>query len=655
MKVALDWLKEFINIDGIGIKDMADLMTISGLEVDAFNDAVLEVSQTPDLGYTRSILGTARFLHQLLDRPVKKVKIDPFDENSPAPKVIIDASARAIVPKYAMRAVRNIQNGPSPDWMQKRLLLVGMTPKNLIVDVTNYVQMALGQPMHAFDADKIDGPIHVELSTKEVAFTTLKEAEATIKPHMILITADGRVEAVAGVIGALSSAVSDTTTNILLESALFSSQSIRRTARSLKISTPSSQRFENMIDPEMVEIALDYATALLVTYGNGSASKATYEQGSSITPRKAMLHLKRVETLLGIKTSIDELKLVMEKIDATLLHETPASLEVELPLYRTDLSEEIDLIEEVIKIVGFDCLIERETFIPLSAIAVDPSVEFKRHVRKKLLEQGFTEMMTPSLINKNYLLSSGSSIEVKNALSDRSLLRTTHLYGSIESVLHNQNHNCFHLEGFEIGTVYYKEGTHFKETQMLSMTMESEKKDFLDLKGAFETLFHQLHIGKSAWIPSHLPHLHPYRQATVEVRGHVLGAIGELHPALLKKFGIKKRVYFGEISMDTLLHNTPKTFHIEPISNFPSVERDTTFTLNKSISYGFLEALIEQYRPKILQTYHFKGIYDADKNGPTHNLTMHWVYRSHERSLTQEEVEKTMQEFLSKLQNEINS
>ncbi|MFZ4772982.1 MAG: phenylalanine--tRNA ligase subunit beta [Chlamydiia bacterium] len=655
MKVPLDWLKEFVDIDDIPVKDLADLMTIRGLEVDAFDETHMEVSQTPDLGYTRSLLGVARFLRQLLDRKVRMPKIGQPHEKGGGPKIVVDSYAEKVVPKYATRSVKGIHNGPAPDWMQHRLKAAGMTPKNLIVDVTNYVQMALGQPMHAFDEDCLESTVHVRLTTKPENFTTLLDTEIEIKPDTIVIATAQGIEAVAGIIGSKKSAVSDTTTNVLLESAQFSSQSIRRAAKSLKISTPSSQRFENTTDPMMVEIALDYATDLLVTYGKGRACVATHHSSKQLTPHKATLHLKRVEELLGIETSIEELKEVMEKIDVEVLEETASAIKVQLPFYRTDLSSEIDLIEEVIKILGFERLIEKSTTISLSEIPTDPFVEFKRYVRKKLLQQGLTEMMTPSLINKEYLLSPDASIEVKNALSDRSVLRTTHLYGAIESVLHNQNHSSFFLEGFEIGTVYYKEGLNFKESQLISVTIENDKSDFLDLKGVFETLFHQLHIEQFNIIPSHLPHLHPYRQGTLEVRGHHLGTIGEIHPALLKKFGIKKRVYFGEILMDVLLHNTPKTFHIHPICNFPAIERDTTFTLKKSISYGFLEALIETHRPKLLQTYSFKGIYDPDKNGPSHNLTMHWVFRSFERSLTQEEVEKSMLEFTSKLNREINS
>jgi phenylalanyl-tRNA synthetase beta chain len=655
MKVPLDWLKEFVDIENVPITNMAQLMTNCGLEVDAFDHTHLEVSQTPDLGYTRSMIGVARFLKQLYDLEVKHPKIHPFQEVLEAPKITIEPNTKDYVPQYCLRSIRGIQNGDSPDWMQRRLKACGMQPKNLIVDVTNYVQLALGQPLHAFDEDRLQGPLHVELSSRKTPFTTLLDTQLEIPPSSIIITSKGRVEAVAGVIGAKESAVSLETTNILLESAKFSSTCIRRTSKGMKLSTPSSQRFENQTDPEMVELALNLATSLIVHHGKGAASHTAHLMSSKQKPHTATLHLKRVESLLGIKTHLDELKEVMRRIDARILGSDAVSIQVEMPMYRTDLLEEIDLVEEVIKILGFDRLIEGQAHIPLVQIPQDAHVEFKRLVRKKMLQQGLTEMMTPSLINKDHLLSPNDSIEVKNALSDRSILRTTHLYGALESVLHNQNHHMHELEGFEIGTVYYKEGPHFKEHTMISITLENERFDFLDLKGAFETLFHQLHIGENKLIVSHLPHLHPHRQGSLEVRGQCLGTIGEVHPALLKKFGIKKRVLFGEISLDALMHNTPKAFHIAPISNYPSIERDTTLTLNKSISYGFLEALIAQYRPSLLQSYSLKGIYDPDPAAKLHNVTMHWVFRSQERSLTQDEVEEKMREFLNKLHHEINS
>lgn len=655
MKIPLDWLKEFVDISDISLQNLSDEMTLRGLEVDSFDEFHLEVSQTPDLGYTRSILGVARFLRQFLDKEVSNPKMEAVQPVLPAPKVFIQENAKEHVYNYSVRAVHGIQNGPSPDWMQRRLKAAGMTPKNLIVDVTNYVQMALGQPMHAFDEDLLLGPLHVSLQPHNTPFKTLLDTDVEIPAHAIVICAGNRVEAIAGVIGAKSSAVTESTKNVLLESAQFSPTSIRRTAKTMRLSTPSSQRFENQTDPETVDLALEYATYLLVTYGKATASFSQKVHSINPKPYKTLVHLQKVESLLGIKTSIEELKKIFLQLDTKILEENSHVLTVQIPLYRTDLKSEIDLIEEVIKIVGFDRLIEKTTTIPLSDTLVDSHVEFKRLLRRKLLEQGLMEMMTPSLINKEHLLSPDSTIEVKNALSDRSILRTTHLYGALESVLYNQNHNCHELEGFEIGTVYFKEGSHFKEQTMVSVTLESAQADFLDLKGVFETLLDQLHSTKSVAIGSHLPQFHPHRQAYLEVRGNKIGVLGEIHPQLLKRFGIKRRVYFGEFSLEALMHITPKTFHMKPITTYPSIERDTTFVLPKSISYGFIEALIQQNRPQLLQEYSLKGIYDPDPNGVTHNLTMHWTYRSFERSLTQEEVDKSMQEFLHKLQHEINS
>lgn len=655
MKVPLDWLKEFVDIEDVSIANMAERMTVCGLEVDAYDNTHLEVSQTPDLGYTRSMIGVARFLKQLYDLKVKHPKIAPFEQSLAAPKISVASDAKDHVPHYRLRTIRGIQNGNSPDWMQRRLKACGMQPKNLIVDVTNYVQLALGQPLHAFDADLLHGPLHVEFLEKKIPFTTLLDTTVEVPQGALVITSKGRIEAIAGIIGAKESAVSTNTTHILLESAQFSSTCIRRTSKGVKLSTPSSQRFENQTDPTMVELALDLATSLIIAHGKGVASEAAHVLSTQRKPHSTTLHLERVESLLGIKTNLDELKMVMSRLDAKILGSDLASIQVEIPQYRTDLIEEIDLIEEVIKILGFDRLIGGQAHIPLVQIPQDAHVEFKRLIRKKLLQQGLTEMMTPSLINKEHLFSKNDPIEVKNALSDRSILRTSHLYGALESVLHNQNHHTHRFEGFEIGTVYYKENAQFIEHTVISITLENEEKDFLDLKGAFDTLFHQLHVEDMKALGSHLPHLHPHRQASIEVRGQCLGTIGEIHPALLKKFGIKKRVLFGEISLDALMHHTPKSFHIAPISNYPSIERDTTIVLNKSISYGFLEALIAQHRPSLLQTYKLKGIYDPDPDAKSHNVTMHWVFRSQERSLTQDEVEEKMQEFLKKLHNEINS
>lgn len=655
MKVPLDWLKEFIDIDDIPLQNLSDQMTLCGLEVDSFDENHLEVSQTPDLGYTRSILGVARFLSQLLDRKIQPPKIEPVQPILNAPSYTIDAQAKEHVLKYSLKTLHGIQNGPSPEWMQNRLKAAGMVPKNLIVDVTNYVQMALGQPMHAFDEDLLLGPLHITLQPHLAPFKTLLDTDVEIPAHAIVILSQKRVEAIAGVIGSKSSAVTESTRNIVLESAQFSPTSIRRTAKTLRLSTPSSQRFENQTDPNTVELALEYASYLLSTYGKASVSFPSTSHSQTFKTHKAHIHLPRVESLLGIKTSMDELKKIFIQLDMKILEENSQSLKVEMPPYRTDLKTEIDLIEEVIKIVGFDRLLEKTASIPLSDTPPDMHVAFKRLLRKKLLEQGLMEMMTPSLINKEHLLSPNSTIEVKNALSDRSILRTTHLYGALESVLHNQNHHCHTLEGFEIGTVYFKEGAHFKELTQVSVTLETPDADFLDLKGVFEALLEQLHAEKSIAIPSHLPQFHPHRQAFLEVRGQQLGVIGEIHPQLLKRFGIKRRVYFGELSLEALMHITPKTFHISPITSYPSIERDTTFALPKSITYGFIEALIQQHRPSLLQEYSLKGIYDPNPQGNVHNVTMHWIYRSSDRSLTQEEVDKSMQEFLHKIEHEINS
>jgi phenylalanyl-tRNA synthetase beta chain len=655
MKVPLDWLKEFIDISDISLHNLTEDMTTRGLEVDAFNDHFLEVSQTPDLGYTRSIVGVARFIRQFTDLAITMPKIEPVPYILQAPKVSIDDVAKGHVLQYSLQEVRGIQNGPSPDWMQSRLKLAGMTPKNLIIDVTNYVQIAFGQPMHAFDADHLEGSLHVSMQSGSQSLKTLLDTDVEIPPHAILIQSKNRTEAVAGVIGSKTSAISSGTSNILLESAQFSPTSIRRTSKNMRLSTPSSQRFENQIDPDMVPKALEYAVFLLHTLGKGTASQPVHHTLSKLKPHRTKLHLERVESLLGIKTSIEELKKVLEQIDTKILEEDTHALFVEIPLYRTDLAKEIDLIEEIIKILGFDRLLEKTAQIPLSETPPDLEVECKRLLRKKLLQQGLMEIMTPSLVNKEHLIGPQSSIEVKNALSDRSVLRTTHLYGALESVLHNQNHGCHALEAFEIGAVYYKEGAHFKEETMISVVIVGNDKSLPDLKGVCETLFEQLHVEKSVTIVSHLPQFHPHRQAHLEVRGKQVAQIGELHPQLLKEFGIKKRVYFAEIAIHALMHVMPKLFHIQPISSYPAIERDTTLVVPKTITFGFIEALIQQHRPALMQEYHLKGIYDPDPQGAMHNVTLHWVYRSLERSLTQEEVDLKMQQLLEKLQHEINS
>jgi phenylalanyl-tRNA synthetase beta chain len=655
MKVPLDWLKEFVDIDRYPLAQLAEKMTICGLEVDHFDATHLEVSQTPDLGYTRSIVGVARFLKQIFDVSITLPKIGYTSKSSLPPlHVAIDAHTQPLVPQYHARRIEGIRNGASPEWMQNRLKLCSIQPKNLVVDVTNYVQIALGQPMHAFDLDRIGSDISIQMNPHGQDFAALNDQNYPVPAKALCIFSDNKMIAVAGVIGSKNSSVDESTTNIILESAQFSSRSIRKTAKGLKLSTPSSQRFENQIDPEMTQMALNYATDLLLQYGGASVT-AQVHITSSLAEKKAILELNKVESLLGITTSIDELVQVMEKIDCVICSKTDEKLEVRVPYYRTDLENAIDLTEEVIKILGFERLIEKEAFIPLSAQKSDDIVEFKRMLRNKLLQQGLTEIMTPSLINKEHLLDPSSSIEVKNALSDRSILRTSLIYGALESALFNQNHGNTSIEAFEIGTVYLKNGDAFDEQSCLAVVLENDASDFFDLKGRFETVFEQLHLSDWVILPSQLKQFHPHRQACIEIQGEVLGHIGELHPLLLKKFGIKKRVYFGEILLSTLMQKTKKAFHIQPIPIYPAIERDTTFIVNKSISYAFLSRLIEANRPELLTSYSLKSIYDPKADEPTHNVTFHWVFRSDERSLTQDEVEKSMQKFVTNLQTQINS
>lgn len=649
MKLSLDWLRDYLTCDLPPVADIAARMTLAGLEVDFFSEEHLDLSFTPDLGFARSHLGVARFLAPLVGG---NVHLSRYLIKSDIQKELcleIDSKALPFCPYYSVRYLEGISNGPSPEFIQKRLESVGSEPKNLIVDVTNYVLLAVGAPLHAFDAMKIGPSLKVCLSTEE-PFMDLSHREHFLQKGSLIIRNSSKIAALAGIIGAESSCIDSSTTAILLEAALFNSSLLRKTGKQLKLSTQALQRFEQEIDPCLPEYALDYATYLLVKYGKAQVGTSyclkTPEFETAKRSRLIPLRPNTLKRLLNLNWSQEEISLLFKK--AEIIHEH--SHYYAIPTYRTDLTEEIDLVEEIVRLYGLDKIQTSRPKVHLTALQTLPRLDSFSSVRKQLLHLGLQETLSSSLVDpeKN---PSPEAIRVLSSLSDRSILRQSLLGGILETCSYNENFNNSMPPFFEIGKGYFIEDSTYIERPLLGVALP--KGTFSQIKALFLSLFQSLSLEDIEWLPSEDPAFFPHVQAALHIGTNRIGIVGKVHPSWTKRYTVEQELCYGEIDLSLLPFGKHPTFN--PISPYPAVERDWTLRLMKGTTFSFLSALIEAVRPSLLDNYTLISNYIKEEEENFQYTTIRFQFKSKNRSLTSSEVDSQFSQIKLHLEKEINA
>ncbi|WP_135548617.1 phenylalanine--tRNA ligase subunit beta [Paenibacillus cymbidii] len=636
------------------------------LDVLALADEVLELDLTPNRSDCLSMLGAAYEIGAILGRAVKLPGAGDAaaagSSEAGGFRVAIEAAEHCS--QYAACVIEGVKVGASPQWLQNRLIAAGVRPISNIVDVTNYVMLEYGQPLHAFDAAALEGGIvRVRLAAPGERIETLDGADRALEPHMLVIADAAKPVALAGVMGGANSEVTAGTTRILLESAQFAGSTVRRTSRQLGLRSESSLRFEKEVDPQRVLPALRRAAALIAELAGGRIVGTAHAQAAEAAPVAIAISLDRVNGYLGTQLSIDEVKAIFERLHFE--YEAGAeSLTVRVPSRRGDITRDVDLIEEVARLYGYDniptSLMSGET----TAGALTKRQRVRRALRGLLSQSGVHEAITYAFGHPSRqgqfagLYPDAAPVALAMPMSeDRSVLRTSLVPHLIDAAVYNRNRNIDDIALFEIGSVFVTEEKSLtkqpEERLLLSMLLtgkrrgehwsgKSEPVDFYDIKGYLEKATSFFGIAGVTYKAAEPAGYHPGRTAAVSLEtaeGSVpLGYIGQLHPQLQADHDLAE-TYVLEIELDTLVNYVDFGVQYRALPRYPAVSRDIAVVVDRAVPVGSLRAKAAEAAGELLESIGVFDVYTGERLGADKkSVALSLVYRHAERTLTDEDV-----------------
>jgi len=608
-------------------------------------DVLFELEITPNRADWLSHLGIAREIGVFTGLPVKPPAF-PAVAFAPANGAVVLEAKEC--PYYTLRRIRGVKVGPSPQWLCDRLASVGLRPVNNVVDVTNYVLFAVGQPLHAFDAAKISGPLRIRLAGAGESFRALDGRDYSLTGDFLVIADDARPVALAGVMGGEDSGVSPATSDILLESAVFDPASVRRASRSLGLISDSSYRFERGVDPEMVASASALAAGLIVQVAGGVAEEVILEAGTRRARSPIALQHARVCSLLGADLSDGEIEKALVQVGLENLSSGGGSSTWSAPGFRHELSREVDLIEEVSRVIGIERIPSRTAGIFAPSSRPDAAYDFLMDRRRVLAGLGFHEARTSTLVSVADVAWFGPAVELKNPFGDdQSRLRTSLIPGLLSALKRNLDLGAQGVRLFECGRVFFPSD----EASRIALVATGEISqadwrggprrnwDIFDLKGSVREL---AGLAEDDFAPLPNPPL-PF-SAAIEVfkNGLRIGLLGILHPAEARKLDAHAPVVAAEFDAVAWQGALPPTAAARPLPKFPGSTRDIAMTAPLALAYGEVrDAVLSQKEPLLDSVSLFDLFTDpSGKNLPPDrkSLAISLTFRSPDRTLTSEEV-----------------
>ncbi|MGY8944974.1 MAG: phenylalanine--tRNA ligase subunit beta, partial [Flavobacteriales bacterium] len=538
-----------------------------------------------------------------------------------------------LVPTYAGITISDIEVKPSPKWLQNRLKAIGLNPKNNIIDITNYVLHDLGQPLHAFDLDKLEGGIVVKTLAKDTSFTTLDGVERKLSAEDLMICDQKKPLCIAGVFGGLESGVNDETTSVFIESAYFDPISIRKTAKRHGLNTDASFRYERGIDPEITEFALKYAASMIVDIAGGFVSSEIETVAQEQEPEiNFMLNYEFVWRTIGQKISIDDLIKILNALEIRINQATESGMVIEIPKYRVDVTRPADVIEEILRVYGYNKIETPDTLhtnLPkYSPISKHNTAEL---MSKQLVSQGFNEMINNSITSPSYadLSESISKIAPVNILNplgkEISQLRTSLLPSALEVIAFNLKRQSKRLKFFELGKVYQEKNDGYKESKFISLVftgavyeenwnVQNQPGNFFFFKGVLNQLIQK----KTAqeWIESPTEEDVYTEGLNYKINNKTLLNFGYVKDDILKKFDIDQTVLYAELDIEFLFDLTLRNkLKFKEIPKFPVSRRDFALLLNEEVAFNEIKSLALKTEKNILKEIKLFDVY-IGKNLP---------------------------------------
>ncbi len=667
--------------DGIMILD--ETLKPGTKAADVFNvekDHVFEIGLTPNRSDAMSHFGVARDLRAgLIQEGINLELISPsvsdFHVDERTLKIDIEVDNKDLVPRYCGITITDVEVKDAPEWIQNRLKAIGITPKNNVVDITNYVLHELGQPLHAFDAQKIKGnKVVVKTLPEGTKFTTLDEVERELhKDDIMICDAESNPLCIAGVFGGMNSGVTENTTSVFLESAYFNAVSVRKTAKRHALNTDASFRFERGIDVNFTEYALKRAALLIEEYAGGKISSDILDfYPEKIEDFQVFFSYENAYRLIGQEIDKETVKNILASLEIKINSETEGGLGLTIPSYRTDVQREADIIEEILRVYGYNNIKFSHKLNTSISFNQNKDVSVENVVANQLSSLGFYETMANSLTKEDYIGFSESlkeefNVKMLNPLSaDLGVMRQSLLFSGLESVAYNINRKNNALKLYEFGKTYHKYESGYQEDKHLTLFISGNRNkerwntptkvsDFFYAKGIIINLLNRLGFNKLKATPSKSDVLN--EGLSLSLGKTKLVDFGTVKQSILKEFGIKQEVLFADFNWNTILTLAGnKNTKVVDLPKFPAVKRDLALLLDEKISFKEIYNLAFQSEKKLLKEVDLFDVYTGDKlpDGKK-SYAISFLLQDSSKTLNDKQIDKIMQKLQQTFEKSVNA
>ncbi|UII29772.1 phenylalanine--tRNA ligase subunit beta [Fulvivirga ulvae] len=640
------------------------------------DDIVIEIGLTPNRADAASHIGVARDLKAAIKTAVHWPEVGDFKIDNTDNAIEVSVENTEACPRYSGVTISGVEVKESPSWLKQRLEAIGVAPINNVVDATNYVLHEMGQPLHAFDADEIKGKkVLVKTLPQGTTFTTLDEKERKLQnTDLMICNGDSEGMCIAGVFGGTKSGVKDSTKNIFLESAYFSADYVRKTAQHHQLKTDASFRYERGTDPEITVHALKRAALLIKELGGGSISSEVVDiYPEKIKNFEVPIKFKNIDRLIGKHIARDRIFEILNLLDIGTHKESDESFVASVPPYRVDVQREADVIEEILRIYGFNN-VELPEFVKSDYLADFPARDrnkTQKSITELLVSNGFYEIMTNSLTRPSYAeqaadLDEKHSVVILNKLSeDLGVMRQSMLYSGLEVAMHNINRRQTNLRFFEFGKTYFMQEGDYKESNRLAiyMTGDIENENWINKtrKVAFHDISHMLHLvvgrllGKE--LKTDVTHDFPFDYGLkMLLNDKELGKVGKVNAGMARKAGLKQEIFYADIDWDLLLKKTNNNIVYEEVSKFPEVRRDLSLVIDKKVSFEEIREIAQNNEQRLLRSINVFDVYEGeniDKDKKAYAIS--FILQDKEKTLTDKVIDKTMTKLMSSFESDLGA
>ncbi|KAF0524073.1 phenylalanine--tRNA ligase subunit beta [Pediococcus pentosaceus] len=652
----------------------------SVMEALGMDDDVIDTSVTPNRGDMFGMNGNAHEIAAILDQKanfeVLKVQDEQKSADTLADQIKVEIDEQDVAPVYKLMAIENVKIAPSPFWLQTTLMKAGICPINNVVDVTNYIMLKYGQPLHAYDLDQLKGQtISVAPAGENVKFTTLDDEKRDLRPEDLVITADGTPIAMAGVMGGMATEVSDQTQNIVIEAAIFDPIKVRKTARYHNLHSEAAMRFERGIDYSSLDDALNEAASLVADFGQGKVmSGVVVGNDTKLNPESITIALARINKILGTSLTSEEVVAIFDRLGfSTELDATKQTFKVTVPVRRWDIHIEADLLEEVARIFGYDNL-------PVTLPTGDPTIgqltteqKLMRASRTVMEGLGLTQAMSYGLTtiakSQQFVKDDHELVKVDWPMTkDREALRMNLISGLLDDIAYNKARSVENVALYEQGRVFYGNGQAQPEEiehiagaitgsmQAKSWNEKEKPVTFFDVKGIVEQYLKNVAVaGEVSYVADHdRQGMHPGRTADVLLDGDVIGFIGQIHPTTAEEFKIKE-TYVFELNLTKIIHAEKKLQHYDVISKYPAITRDIAILVNKEVSNTEVLNVINETKQKNLIKVELFDVYEGKNlEKGMKSLAYQFTYQDTNDTLQEDAINDEFSKVIKNLEEKLN-